>query len=120
MINVLEKIMVSKIKKQALKICDAIKEFFKDKVTNVELVSEMINWSPDSFEIQFEAYNFFLVCFTFEMGFGFSIKTGDLYIGLPNSQNDWNKINLNKMFSELQQELELRIPDKFLSNRGWL
>lgn len=40
-------------------------------------------------------------------------------INLDNSQKLYDKADMNIFLKELQQQLELRIPDKFLEYNGW-
>ena len=41
-------------------------------------------------------------------------------VALNNSQEWWDEANFDDFFEELQKELELRIPDKYLQAHGWL
>ena len=45
---------------------------------------------------------------------------GEKLIALNNSQEWWDEADFDVFFMELQKELELRIPDKYLQTRGWL
>jgi len=74
-----------------------------------------------TFSIEFDAYNYFPLFLRYERGrIGCSIKYGEnVYIGLPNSQKWYDNIDIDKFLNELQQELELRIPDKYLEAHGW-
>jgi hypothetical protein len=41
-------------------------------------------------------------------------------ISLRNSQNWYDKADLNIFVKELDEEVRLRIPDKYLKMNGWL
>src|SRR5699024_1984832 len=72
------------------------------------------------FSMQFQIYNYFNVIFNDDRGaFGCAIVNGDTGIGLDNSQKWYDKADMNIFLKELQQQLELRIPDKFLEYNGW-
>ena len=72
------------------------------------------------FSIQFQMYNYFNVILNYDRGaFGCAIVAGDVGIRLDNSQKWYDKVDMNVFLQELQQQLELRIPDKFLEYNGW-
>lgn len=51
---------------------------------------------------------------------GYNICFGNRIIELENSQKMVDEADFNILFAELQKELELRIPDKYLKANGWL
>ena len=44
----------------------------------------------------------------------------DMVIELELSQKHWESADFNQYLKELKEEIELRLPDKFLGARGWL
>lgn len=106
MANDLIDIILEKMGKRA-------KGFVMDDISNDPLCR--------TFSIDFNAYNYFRVIIRYERGrIGCSLKYGEhVYIGLPNSQKWYDNIDMDKFLEELQQELELRIPDKYLEAHGW-
>lgn len=73
------------------------------------------------FRVEFTAYNYFPVRFNYDLGgMGCSISFNNRTIGLSNSQEWWDNADFDLFFKELQTELELRIPDKYLKANGWL
>lgn len=112
-------LFINKSERKAQKMCEMLNNYFQDRVEKVELFGKVMT-NPESFEIRFIAYNYFSVCFTSEINFGCSILYGDKRMWLPNSQCNWETADFDVFFRELQQELEMRIPDKFLKARGWL
>src|SRR5699024_4322503 len=81
---------------------------------------EQTNHPYTMFSIQFQMYNYFNVILNYDRGaFGCAIITGDVGIRLDSSQKWYDKADMNVFLQELQQQLELRIPDKFLEYNGW-
>lgn len=72
------------------------------------------------FNIRFTMYKYFHVIFNFNRGaFGCVLINGDIGIDLESSQQ-WNdKAEMDVFLKELKQEIELRIPDKFLEYHSW-
>ncbi|CBW86066.1 Hypothetical CDS [Listeria ivanovii subsp. ivanovii PAM 55] len=72
------------------------------------------------FNMQFKMYDYFFIALNYDRGsFGCAIINGDLVISLPNSQKWYDNADMNIFCKELQMQLELRIPDKFLEYNGW-
>ena len=79
------------------------------------------NVNNREFCVEFEAYNYFIIRLNYQNGrFGCNIVSGDKLIALENSQKWWDNADFDVFFTELQQELEVRIPDKFLNAHGWI
>ncbi len=73
------------------------------------------------FSVKFTAYNYFEIILNYENGrFGCGIIFGEKTIAIESSQKWWDEADFDLFFKELQTELELRIPDKFLKAHGWL
>lgn len=99
----------------------AIKEKFGDKIGGIEIfdvVNEPSHWA---FKIRFIAYDYFVVVFNYELDIiGFSIEVnGERYIRLLSGHYCYSEIDFGKYLQEIQESLELRIPDKFLKAKGW-
>ena len=74
-----------------------------------------------AFSIEFIAYDYFPIRLDYDKGrFGCCIMYGDTAIGLNNSQKWWDEADFDIFFDELKEELELRIPDKYLKAHGWI
>ncbi|WP_239256414.1 hypothetical protein [Listeria ilorinensis] len=72
------------------------------------------------FSIRFTAYSYFNVLFNYDRGsFGCCIETGNYGIDLESSQQWFDKADFKKYCRDIQQEIEIRIPDKFLRYKGW-
>lgn len=73
------------------------------------------------FSIEFEAYNYFALILNYDRGsFGCAIIAGERGIGIDNSQKWYDKDKLSLFLHDLKEDLESRIPDKFLQRNGWL
>lgn len=65
-------------------------------------------------------YDYYNVILNYDRGrFGCHIMCGNKKIPLKNSRKWYDKADMNTFFKELQEQLELRIPDKFLKYNGW-
>ena len=96
------------------------KEFFTDKITSSFRVVEQTDYPYTMLNFRFVMYDYFTISFNYDRGrFGCYITNGDTSISLKNSQKWYDKADMNVFFKELQQQLELRIPDKFLEYNGW-
>ena len=110
---------LNKADKMAINISEKFSDYFNDEIENIS-ISETTDNPYIMFTIQFTLYNYFNIIFNYNRGaFGCSIVQGDVGIKLKNSQKWYDKADMNVFFKELQQQLELRIPDKFLEYNGW-
>ncbi len=102
-------------------IIDEMCNFFNDKVKDFVIKNLFEDSNHKSFSIEFNAYEYFPMIFNYDMGrMGYNICYGNRMIELENSQKWWDEADIKVLFSEMQEELELRIPDKFLQAHGWL
>ena len=112
---------LSETDKMALKFNNIVRKKWGDRVDNfvIENVIDDSNWR--SFEITFEAYNYFHIKMSYDRGrFGWSIYSGKHIIGLRSSQEWFEEADFDVFFDEMKDEIESRIPDKFLKKHGWL
>lgn len=94
---------------------------FQDRLEGFCILNVNDDVNNRAFSIEFIAYDYFLIRLNYEKGrFGCCIVLGNKTIELPNTQKWWDEANFDTFFKELKEELELRIPDKFLKSRGWL
>ena len=98
----------------------SLRSFFKDKVKDF-CIYNLTNEPYEAFSINFQAYNYFFILLNYDRGrIGCSIQYGEnALIKLKNSQEWYEKANFDIFCKELQEQLELRIPDKFLETNGW-
>lgn len=107
--------------KMALKFNEMVRAKFGDKVTNFCILDVIDDPNHRAFSVEFEAYNYFPIRMNYEKGrFGCCIIIGARGISLENSQKWWDETDFDVFLQELQDEIESRIPDKFLKSRGWI
>lgn len=106
--------------KMAIKFNEMIRGKFKDKVDNFCILDVIDNANHRAFSVEFEAYSYFPIRMNYDKGrFGCCIVFGNKGIVLENSQKWWEEADFDAFLNGLQQEIELRIPDKFLEAKGW-
>ena len=105
----------------AIRFSTIAREKMGDKVDNFCIFNVNDDVNHRAFSIDFEAYNYFVIRLNYDQGrFGCNIISGERMIALNNSQGWWDEADFGVFFKELQKELELRIPDKYLRAHGWL
>lgn len=97
------------------------REKMGDKVDKFCIFNVNDDVNHRAFSVDFEAYSYFVIRLNYDKGrFGCNILFGEKMIALNNSQEWWDEADFDVFFMELQKELELRIPDKYLQAHGWL
>lgn len=112
---------LSETDKMALEFNKSVRKRFGNRVDGlcIENVIDDPNWR--AFEISFEAYNYFNIRMSYDRGsFGWSIYGGKHMISLKSSQKWFEKADFDVFFEEMKEEIESRIPDKFLKKHGWI
>lgn len=96
-------------------LLNGLKVTFKKKVDNIT-ICESTDVPHTMVSIEFEAYKYFNVRLNYDRGrFGCAIINGKYGIRLESSEKWIEKADINKFFSDIKKELELRIPDKYLN-----
>ncbi|RIW30396.1 hypothetical protein D3H55_16805 [Bacillus salacetis] len=100
-------------------IIKKLKDNFDEKIGSFSVYN--ITDEPYSmFNITFDAYEYYFITFSYNRGsIGCSITQGQYGIELKNSQQWYDKADLDIFCRELKEQIELRIPDKFLEYNGW-
>ena len=93
----------------------------QNKIGSCEINNVVDDSNHRAFTINFQAYNYFIVLFNYNRGrIGCSIQYGErTLIRLENSQKWYEEADFDVFCKKLQEQLELRIPDKFLEANGW-
>jgi len=100
-------------------LIDILENYFKEKIEDF-VVIEKTDQPYTMFSMRFNMYQNFNVILNYDRGaFGCAIINGDFGIDLENSQQWYDKADMDIFCKELEQQLELRIPDKFLEYHGW-
>ncbi len=102
----------------ALEFNRQARELLGNRVTDFVISDVIDDPNHRAFSSTFKAYDFFMVRLNYDRGnFSCCICTGETEFGLDNSQKYWDTADFDVGF---KQEIELRIPDKFLKAKGWL
>ena len=103
----------------AINFINRLKSHFGSRVDEFSIYS--ITDDPYTmFSIKFTAYSYFSIIFNYDRGsFGCCISNGGDGISLKSSQQWYDKADMNIFLKEIEQQIELRIPDKFLKFYGW-
>ena len=112
---------LNKTEEMAMKIIRELRGRMKNKIGSSEINNVVDDNNHRAFSINFQAYNYFFIILNYDRGrIGFSIQYGEKsFIGLENSQKWYEQTDFDILCKELQEQLELRIPDKFLEANGW-
>ena len=96
------------------------KEKMGDKVKDFCISDIYDDVNNRAFSVEFAAYDYFPIRLNYERGrFGCCISYGERTVALSNSQQWWEVADFDVFFKELERELKLRIPDKFLKAHRW-
>lgn len=112
---------LNETEEMASKLSKMIRGEFGNRIGSSEIFNVFDDESHRTFSVRFHAYNYFIIVFNYDKGrIGCSIQYGEKnYISLENSQQWYEDTNFEIFLKELQEQIELRIPDKFLIAKGW-
>ena len=98
-----------------------IKQSFGNKIRGMEFYDIVEKTGHWSFKICFIAYNYFSVVFSYELDIiVFSIEVGNgKLLSVINEHNCYSNMDMDSYLQNVIEELELRIPDKYLKIHGW-
>lgn len=107
--------------KMAMEVTNYLEKNLGNKIQDCSIFNVIDDRNYRAFSIRFKAYDYFIVLFNYDKGvIGCSIQYGEnSFIGLENSQKWYEKADFDVFSKELQEQLELRIPNKFLEANGW-
>lgn len=106
--------------RMAIDFNNKLRNMLGNRVEDFVILNVVDNPNYREFNIEFKAYDYYMVLFSYDKGrIGCSIECGKHYIPLKNSQQWYSDANFDTFFQELKNELELRIPDKYLEANGW-
>lgn len=104
----------------AINFTKMAKEKMGDKVKDFCISDVYDDVNNRAFSVEFTAYDYFPIRLNYERGrFGCCILYGERTVALSNSQQWWEEADFAVFFKELERELKLRIPDKFLKAHCW-
>ena len=101
-------------------IIQSTKDFFGNKSTSFKLEhADDVPWKVFSFI--FTAYRKFPMRFSYERGaFGYVICEGKFGYKIPSSVEWYKAYLMNQILSDTKRDLELRLPDEYLKENGWI
>ena len=106
---------LNKMKKLALDFSDIVEIVFKDDIVDKP--------NHQTFKLDFKAYDYFTIEFDYENDLCefFIALTEEVKISLTKEPAVYSQISdWDKYLKGVMDEIELRIPDKFLKAKGWL
>lgn len=107
--------------KIALDFNKKIRIRFGDRVDDFAIVNVIDDPECREFGVEFCAYDYFKVMINYNKGkFDCFVCEEGLKLKLNSSQELWETADFDVFFNDIEKELELRIPDKFLDSKGWL
>ena len=99
---------------------EGIVNFFGAKCNDI-CVKEKRNTPMGYFFIDFTLYDYFVVICEYKQGLvSFYIPFGSSAIRIKNVQARVESFDMKKLLTELELEITLRIPDKYLQRKGWI
>lgn len=106
----------------AKEVASSLRRYFGDRVTALAISNVIDDRNHVEFSVLFEAYSFFPVIFNYDRGFfGFGIVYGDRAVGVEPLGGHWASFGeFRRVLEQLDEELRLRIPDKYLDAKGWV
>lgn len=106
--------------KIAVNFNNKLRKYFGNRLDNFSIFNVVDDLNRRAFSVEFEAYNYFCIRINYDKGrLGCCIMNGNTGVLLENSQKWFEEADFNIFFQELKDEIELRIPDKFLMAHGW-
>ncbi|EIC76834.1 hypothetical protein [Streptococcus oralis] len=101
---------------------DIVKRVFKDKIDDIVFDDIADEPNHQTFKLDFKAYDYFTIQFDYENDLWFFIVlTKEAKISLTKGPAVYSQItDWDSYLKEIMEEIELRIPDKFLKAKGWL
>jgi len=97
----------------------AAKDLLGSKIQGIS-VYDITDEPYKMFSLKFTAYKYFVVVMNYDRGhFGCCISYGADAIGLDTNKQWDDNGDLTDFWKEIDLQLQLRIPDKFLTANGW-
>lgn len=102
---------------------DIVKRVFKDKINGIVFDDIVDEPNHQTFKLDFKADDYFAIEFDYEndMCEFFIVLTKEAKISLTKEPAVYSQItDWDSYLKGIMDEIELRIPDKFLKAKGWL
>ena len=96
------------------------KEILGEKIYNITLFN-VTDEPYKMFSIKCIVYNYFVIVFNYDRGhFGCNIVCGNDAIALSNGMEWDDGCDFSIFWKDIDEQIRLRIPDKYLQAHGWL
>ena len=103
------------------KVIDTVSEIMHKGATDFYIKDLCENANHRSFTVEFKAYDYFWVGIGYDKGLLTPyVIEGQRIIVFQTLVGWWEKLDINSWIEELDHEIKLRIPDKYLKAKGWL
>ena len=102
---------------------DIVKRVFKDKIDVIVFDNIVDEPNHQTFKLDFKAYDYFTIEFDYENDLCefFIVLTKEAKISLTKEPAIYSQISdWDSYLRGVMDEIEIRIPDKFLKAKGWL
>ena len=102
---------------------DIVKRVFKDKINGIVFDDIVDEPNHQTFKLDFKAYDYFTIEIDYENDLCefFIVLTKEAKISLTKEPAVYSQItDWDSYLKGIMDEIELRIPDKFLKAKGWL
>lgn len=111
---------ISKSNEIAREIIRTAKEILGEKICNIALFN-VTDEPYKMFSIKCTIYNYFVLLFNYDRGhFGCNIMCGNDAIAIPTNIEWDDDCDFAFFLKEIDEQIRLRIPDKYLKAYGWL
>lgn len=112
---------LNEIQLMAVNISKKFRDILGNRISNTKIYDVVDVPNHHSFKIKFVAYNYFSIIFQYELDIiGCHIECGnDVCISLTSGQHCLSDTDIERYILNLKDEIELRIPDKYLKSKGW-
>ena len=103
----------------AREIINSAKTVLDEKISNIRLYN-LTEEPYKMFSIKCVVYDYFVLVFNYDRGhFGCNIACGDDAIPLQNDIEWDDHCDFMLFWANIDKQIRLRIPDKFLIEKGW-
>ena len=112
---------LNEIQLMAVNISKKFRDILGNRISSTKIYDVVDVPDHHSFKIKFVAYNYFSIVFQYELDIiGCHIEYGnDVCIQLTSDKHCLSDTDIEHYILDLKDEIELRIPDKYLKSKGW-
>jgi len=100
-------------------LLNSLKSAFQGKIDDI-CVCENRDEPHVTVSIEFEVYRYFILRLTYDRGsLVCAIVNGKYGIVLNSTEKWFDNADMSKFFNDIRDEVEMRIPDKYLVKNNW-